>query len=103
MVESGGEITRLLGEWERGDRGAYDRLMPLVYDELRLIAHRLEAQMQGSTLQPTAVVHELYLKLADSGGRRFENRLHFYSLAARAMRQILIDRGRKMVAEKRGG
>lgn len=79
---------------------AYDQLIPLVYEELRAIAHRLDSD---GPLPPTAVVHELYLKLAETESRVCENRVHFFCLAARAMRQILIDRARKNAAAKRGG
>ncbi len=98
-----GEITSLLIRWNEGDREAYDKLVPLVYQELKQIARRVEAQHGVSTLQPTAVVHELYLKLVESASRNYESRLHFFSLAARAMRQMLIDRGRMQGAAKRGG
>jgi RNA polymerase sigma-70 factor, ECF subfamily len=98
-----GEITRLLILWNEGDREAYDKLMPMVYEELKRIARRVEAQHGASTLQPTAVVHELYLKLVETASRNYESRLHFFSLAARAMRQILIDRERMHGAAKRGG
>ncbi len=101
--QSTGEITRLLIRWNDGDREAYDRLMPLVYDELKRIARRVEAQHGAAMLQPTAVVHELYLKLVETASRNYESRLHFFSLAARAMRQILIDRERMQGAVKRGG
>jgi len=98
-----GEITGLLIRWNEGDREAYDKLVPLVYQELKQIARRVESQHGVSTLQPTAVVHELYLKLVESASRNYESRLHFFSLAARAMRQILIDRERMQGAAKRGG
>jgi RNA polymerase sigma-70 factor, ECF subfamily len=104
MEEQGtGEITRLLIRWNAGDRDAYDRLMPLVYEELKRIARRVAGGHAAATLQPTAVVHELYLKLVETSSRNCENRLHFFSLAARAMRQILIDRERMQGAAKRAG
>jgi RNA polymerase sigma factor (TIGR02999 family) len=101
--QEAGDITKLLIRWNEGDREAYDRLMPMVYDELKRIARRVEAQHGDAMMQPTAVVHELYLKLVESASRNYESRLHFFSLAARAMRQILIDRGRMRGAAKRGG
>lgn len=101
--EGNGQITQLLLRWNEGDRGAYERLVPLVYEELRRIAHRIDSTLGHQTLQPTAVVHELYLKLAETDSRCYQSREHFFSLAARAMRQILIDRGRQAQAAKRGG
>ncbi len=101
--EGNGQITQLLVRWNQGDREAYERLVPLVYEELRRIAHRIDSTLGSQTLQPTAVVHELYLKLAETDSRCYESREHFFSLAARAMRQILIDRGRQAQAAKRGG
>lgn len=102
MSEQNGEITQLLERWNSGDRGAYERLMPLVYDQLRQIAHRLDVANAGQTLPPTAVVHELYLKLVDSASRSYASRQHFFALAARAMRQIMVDHGRRAMAGKRG-
>lgn len=98
-----GEITRLLHEVREGDSGAFDRLMPLVYDELQEIAHRqLQKERPGHTLDTSALTHEVYLKLAGEEVA-WENRAHFFVLAARAMRQILIDYARKQNAQKRGG
>ena len=102
MSEQNGEITQLLERWNSGDRDAYERLMPLVYDQLRHIAHRLDVPNAGQTLQPTAIVHELYLKLVDSASRNYASRQHFFALAARAMRQIVVDNGRRAMAGKRG-
>jgi RNA polymerase sigma factor (TIGR02999 family) len=98
------EVTRLLAACKEGDRGAYGELMPLVYDELRRIASRhLRRERSGHTLQPTALVHEAYLKLAGGGGPAFADRAHFFGIAARLMRQILVDHARSKGREKRGG
>ena len=97
-----GEVTRLLGQLREGDREALDRLLPLVYSELRQAADRvLRGETPGHTLQPTALVHEAYLKLA-SGPVASENRAHFLGIAARAMRQVLVDHARRRRAVKRG-
>lgn len=98
-----GEITQLLIGWAGGDQLAYERLIPMVYDELRKIAHRMPLHGRSDDLQPTAIVHELYLKLIETGSRSYENRLHFFALAAKAMRQILMDRNRMRLAAKREG
>jgi RNA polymerase sigma factor (TIGR02999 family) len=99
-----GDVTELLRAWSAGDQDALKRLMPLVYGELR---RRAIAQMRreraGHTLQPTAVVHEAYLKLVDQKGIPWRNRAHFFAVAARAMRQILVDHARARAASKRGG
>ena len=99
-----GEITRLLISWRGGDRAAFDRLFPLVYDELRLLARRQLRRSGGdATLSTTAVIHEAYLKLVDQSRAAVHDRHHFFSLAARAMRQILVDDARRRGAQKRGG
>jgi RNA polymerase sigma-70 factor (ECF subfamily) len=103
MADSPGEITILLAEMKRGNSEALPKLMPLLYDELRRLAgHFLREERPGHTLQPTALVHEAYLKLA---GQRagFENRAQFMAVAAQAMRRILVDYARSRVAAKRGG
>ena len=88
----------------RGDRPALEALMPIVYDELRrLAAHYLRGERPGQTLQPTALVHEAYLRLLKDRPDRWQNRAHFSAIAAHAMRQILIDRARARDALKRGG
>jgi RNA polymerase sigma factor (TIGR02999 family) len=98
-----GEVTRLLDQLRGGDRTALDRLFPLVYQELRLAADRvLRREAPGHTLQPTALVHETFLKLA-GGPVSSENRAHFLGIAARAMRQVLVDHARRRRAAKRGG
>jgi len=99
-----GEVTRLLIAWNEGDRAAVERLMPLVYAELRGIAERqFRRERAGHTLQPTAVVHEAYFRLVDQTRVTWKNRGHFYAIAAQAMRRILIDHARSRQAEKRGG
>jgi RNA polymerase sigma-70 factor (ECF subfamily) len=103
MPDSPGEITILLAEMKRGNSEALPKLIPLLYDELRRLAgHFLREERPGHTLQPTALVHEAYLKLA---GQRsgFENRAQFMAVAAQAMRRILVDYARSRVAAKRGG
>lgn len=97
------EVTVLLRRWSDGDERALDRLMPMVYDQLRGVAHRrLDGERTGHTLQTTALVHEAYARLADAE-LRWEDRAHFFALAARTMRRILVDYARARVAEKRGG
>jgi RNA polymerase sigma factor (TIGR02999 family) len=98
------QVTRLLLEWGRGDKAALDELMPLVYQELRHLAgHYLRNEKAGHTLQPTALIHEAYLRLVDQNTPEWESRAHFYAVAARLMRQILVDHARTRVAAKRGG
>jgi RNA polymerase sigma factor (TIGR02999 family) len=96
------EITRVLDAIRRGDAGSADRLLPLVYDELReLAAARLAAEPPGQTLDATALVHEAYLRVAD--GPDFDHRGHFFAAAAEAMRRILVENARRKKAEKHGG
>ncbi|MEO8276624.1 MAG: sigma-70 family RNA polymerase sigma factor [Thermoanaerobaculia bacterium] len=98
------EVTLLLDEWSRGDAGAFDRLMPLVYRELKAIAARqMRREPAGLTLQATAVVHEAYLRLVDQSRVQWKNRGHFFAVAAQAMRRILVDHARARQAAKRGG
>lgn len=98
------EVTQILQDWSSGDRGAAERLMPLVYDELRRQARHLLARERGThTLQPTALVHEAYLRLVDQTRVNWQNRAHFYGIAASMMRRVLIDYARAHVTEKRGG
>lgn len=97
------DITGLLLAWREGDASAPDRLWPLVYEELRRIAHRqLARERQEHTLGTTALVHEAYLKLVDQTRARFDDRAHFFAVAAQAMRRILVDYARRYRAEKRG-
>jgi RNA polymerase sigma factor (TIGR02999 family) len=103
MTETG-EITQLLRAYEAGDQGAFDRLVPLVYDELRRMARRhLRRGRRGPTLDTTALVHEAYLKLAQSPGLRLNDRSHLMAVTARAMRQVIVSRARGRLARKRGG
>jgi len=98
------EVTRLLAEWAKGNPGALNELMPLVYRELRqLAASYLRKERHGHTLQPTALVHEAYLRLVDQTNPTCQSGSHFYGVAARLMRQILVDHARRKHAGKRGG
>lgn len=98
------DLTGLLDAWSRGDRDAERELFPLVYDELRRIAAGfLQAERPGHTLQPTALVHEVYLRLVRQHRLRWEDRVHFLSFAARLMRRVLIDHARARRRSKRGG
>jgi RNA polymerase sigma factor (TIGR02999 family) len=98
------EVTPLLEALQRGDRAALGRLVPLVYDELRAVAHRQRRRWKGDhTLDTTALVHEAYLKLADQSRTGWESRAHFLAAAATAMRHILINYSRDRRAQKRGG
>ena len=98
-------VTEMLAEWsDSGDREALDKLMPIVYDELRRQAARyLQRERQSHTLQTTALVHEAYVRLIDQAGVRWQNRAHFFAIAAEMMRRILVDHARKRHAAKRGG
>jgi len=103
MTEQG-EITQLLHAYAGGDRDAFDRLVPMVYDELRRIArNHLRRTNRGATLDTTGLVHEAYMKLAGQKGMRVEDRGHFLAIAACAMRQVIISRARARLAAKRGG
>jgi RNA polymerase sigma factor (TIGR02999 family) len=102
--DSRGEVTRLLGELSSGHQDAYERLLPLVYEELRRLASSYFRRERGDhTLQPTALVHEAYLKLVDQRVIRWESRGHFLGVAATLMRRILLDYARGHDAQKRGG
>ena len=97
------DVTALLADWSRGNRGALNRLLPLVYSELRRIAARqLGSERVGHTLQPTALVHEVYLRLVDQRQVDWQNRAHFYGVAAQIMRRVLVDHARRHKASKRG-
>jgi RNA polymerase sigma factor (TIGR02999 family) len=103
-VGSDHDITELLLAWRAGDRDALDRLFPLVYEELRQIAHRrLGREREGHTLGTTALVNEAYLKLVDQTRAQWADRAQFFAVAARAMRRILVDYARRHHALKRGG
>ena len=98
------DVTRLLERWNAGDGAAMPELLAAVYDELRRVADRvMRVERPGHTLQPTALVNELYLKFAGLRDLRLENRRHFYGAAAEAMRRILVDHARRRNASKRGG
>ncbi len=102
-MQNQAEITKILGALRRGSDDAMDLLFSAVYDELRRIAHRrLNHLRPGSTLNTTALVHEAYLKLVDHAGISWQDRAHFFAVAATAMRQILVDFARKKLAQKRG-
>jgi len=98
------DVTTLLMEWQRGDAVALERLLPLVYADLRNVARaHLGREQAGHSLQPTALVHEVYLRLVRLDRLRVESRTHFMAFAARLMRQILVDHARRKRAGKRGG
>jgi RNA polymerase sigma factor (TIGR02999 family) len=97
-------VTQLLMEWSHGDDAALTELTPLVYGELRRLAHHfMEGQRPDHTLQTTALVNEAYLRLVDQTNPRWQNRAHFFAVAARAMRQIVVDYARSQQSQKRGG
>lgn len=101
---SSDDITALLLQWSRGDADALDRLMPVIYEECRRIAaQQIQRQDRDNTLDPTGVVHELYLRLIDQRRATWENRAHFFAIAAQLMRRILVDYARRRGAKKRGG
>ena len=97
-------VTELLARWSQGDDAALAELTPLVYEELRRLAHRyMGGERPDHTLQTTALVNEAYLRLADQTHPRWQNRAHFFAVAARAMREILVSYARSQRAQKRGG
>jgi RNA polymerase sigma factor (TIGR02999 family) len=97
------EVTRILERVQQGEALATADLLPLVYDELRkLAAHKMANEAPGQTIQPTALVHEVWLRLAGNENQQWQNRAHFFAAAAEAMRRILIDRARRRLAAKRG-
>ena len=99
-----GDVTGLLLAWNGGDREALEQLVPLVYEELRRRARSaLAKERRGHTLQPTALVHEAYMRLVDQNRVPWQNRFHFYAVSARAMRQVLVDHARRRLADKRDG
>jgi RNA polymerase sigma factor (TIGR02999 family) len=100
---SSGEVTGLLRAWGDGDRGAFERLVPLVYAHLRDLAHlRLLGEPAGASVNTTALVHEAYMRLVGIHSTRFRDRAHFLAMASRAMRRILVDHARARMAAKRG-
>jgi RNA polymerase sigma factor (TIGR02999 family) len=101
---SSSEVTNLLLDWRNGDRSALDRLAPIIYDDLlKLAKARLKPESRDCTLEPTALVHESYLRLADQTRLEVESRAHFYAIAANVMRRVLIDHARKRNSQKRAG
>ena len=103
-MQSGEGITQLLIDWSKGDQAALEKLMPLVYDELRRLASNyLRRERASHTLQPTALVNEAYLKLIDQRNPKWQNRAHFFGISAQLMRRILVDHVRQHQAVKRGG
>lgn len=103
MVSTSG-VTQLLNDWRDGDRTALERLTPLIYEELKRIAHRyVRRERKGQTLQTTALVHEAYLRLAGNRESAWQNRAHFFAVTAQVMRHILIDHARRRQYLKHGG
>lgn len=103
VPSSDSDLTRLLRAWHEGDEQAANELVPLVYAELRSIAtNRLRAERGGHTLQPTALVHEAWMRLMRQHGVDWQNRAQFFAIAAQAMRRILVDHARRRLASKRG-
>ncbi|MBM3834816.1 MAG: sigma-70 family RNA polymerase sigma factor [Verrucomicrobia bacterium] len=98
------DVTRILNDLDHGDPKAAEKLLPLVYEELRKLAtHRMAQEMPGQTLQPTALVHDAWLRLVNAENQTWQNRAHFFGAAAEAMRRILIDRARRKHARRHGG
>jgi RNA polymerase sigma-70 factor, ECF subfamily len=103
-ARTGDKVTQLLIDWGNGDKAALDRLMPLVYDELRRLArHYMKRERAGLTLQTTVLVNEAYLRLVDQRNVHWQNRTHFFAISAQLMRRILIDHARKRHNARRGG
>jgi RNA polymerase sigma factor (TIGR02999 family) len=104
MAELREDVTVVLEQMRKGDKGAADKLLPLVYDEFRALArHYLAQERANHTLQPTALVHEAYMKLVDQTRVDWQGRSHFFAVAAQAMRRILVDHARSRQRDKRGG
>src|ERR1700754_114125 len=102
-MDSSPNVTALLGDWNRGDRSALSQLFPVVYGELRRVAMRqLRGERDGHTLQPTALIHEAYIRLVDQRHVNWQDRAHFFGVAAQVMRRILVDHARRHNAAKRG-
>jgi RNA polymerase sigma factor (TIGR02999 family) len=102
--DASGDVTRLLVQWREGREGALERLLPLVYDQLRrLAARQMRRERPDHTLQPTALINELFLLLVRQRAASAENRAHFFALTAQLMRRILVDHARSRDADKRGG
>src|SRR3954453_15033667 len=104
MSSTPSDVTQLLREWSRGDQSAVDQLTPLVYSELRRLADGyMRRERPDHTLQPTALIHEAYIRLIQQSQPEWQSRSHFFRFAAHLMRQILVDHARTRRAEKRGG
>jgi len=104
MTAPAHQVTQLLQAWSEGDENALARLMPLVHDELHRLAHQhMRRESAGHVLQTSALINEAYLRLVDQPQIRWQGRAHFFGIAARLMRQILVDEARKRTAAKRGG
>src|SRR5215212_2077622 len=104
MTPASHEVTKLLKDWSAGDSSALDKLMPLVYDELHRLAHRyMRREKPGRMLQTSALVNEAYLRLVEASQVHWQNRAHFFGIAARLMRRILVDDARQRHRDKRGG
>jgi RNA polymerase sigma factor (TIGR02999 family) len=102
--DSVSDVTKILGAMEQGDRQAAAELLPLVYEELRkLAAAKMASENPGQTLQPTALVHEAWLRLVGDANRKWNDRTHFFAAAAEAMRRILVDNARRKRAQRHGG
>ncbi len=98
------EVTQLLADWSNGNQAALDKLMPLVYEELHRLAHRyMNRERPGNSLQTSGLVHEAFMKLVDQRNVRWQNRAHFFGIAAQLMRRILVDYARSRQYAKRGG
>lgn len=104
MTPSSNNVTQMLHDWSKGDQKILDRLIPIVYEELRRQATRyLRRERPGHTLQTTALIHEAYIRLIDQKSVRWQNRAHFFAISAQLMRRILVDHARSRQAAKRGG
>lgn len=104
MTPATHEVTQLLVAWGNGDQSARDQLLPLVYDELRRLAHRyMSRERSGHTLQTSALVHEAFLRMVDQREVHWQNRAHFFGIAGELMRRILVDHARSRQSAKRGG
>jgi RNA polymerase sigma factor (TIGR02999 family) len=103
MTSPTSDVTRLLQQWSEGQQEALERLVPQIYSELRRLASGyLRGERKDHTLQPTALVHEAYIRLVDQRAVRWQNRAHFFGIAAQAMRRLLVDHARQHAAQKRG-
>ena len=104
MEQASNDVTQMLLDWRNGNKAALDRLMPLLYEELRKLAEsHLRRERSDHTLRPTALIHEAYLRLVDQDHPEWQSRIHFFGVTSRLMRQILIEYARRHKAAKRGG